>query len=135
MVMEQAIDSIDAPLAPYPFGKGAIPSLSSLISGLLFDIEVGVSRGLMSRRFHDTIITIIHDWAVSSRKNNGINQVVLCGGVFQNRYLLTRSIEYLTSSGFEVLCSERFPCNDGGLSLGQLAIAAARLKVKESVCV
>lgn len=135
MIMEQAIDIVDAPLAPYSYGKGSIPLFSPMIAEMITDIEAGIPRGLMSRRFHDTIITIVHDWALLSRENSGLNQVVLSGGVFQNRYLLTRLIEYLKSSGLEVLCAERFPCNDGGISLGQLAIGAARLKVKETVCV
>ncbi len=45
MIMEQAIDSIDGPLAPYPFGKGAIPSFYPLIAEMLIDIEAGISRG------------------------------------------------------------------------------------------
>jgi len=134
MIMEQAIDQLDAPLEPYPYGLGPTPSFSPMVAAMLADIEAGIHRGIISRRFHDTIITIIHDWALISRENTSINHIVLSGGVFQNRYLLTRSIDDLKSLGFDVLCSERFPCNDGGISLGQLAIAAARLKLKESVC-
>jgi hydrogenase maturation protein HypF len=56
-----------------------------------------------------------------------IRTVVLSGGVFQNRILLERVLAGLTARGLTVLTHSRVPCNDGGLALGQAAIAAARL--------
>lgn len=51
--------------------------------------------------------------------------VVLSGGVFQNRFLLSRISELLTKAGFSVYCHRRVSANDEGLCLGQLAIGAA----------
>ena len=52
--------------------------------------------------------------------------VVLSGGVFQNRLLLEQLTRRLRQHGFDVLTHRQVPANDGGLSLGQVAIAAAR---------
>ena len=52
--------------------------------------------------------------------------MVLSGGVFQNLLLLDRAVTRLESLGFRVLLHSRIPCNDGGISLGQAVIAAAR---------
>jgi hydrogenase maturation protein HypF len=51
----------------------------------------------------------------------------LSGGVFQNRILFERVLSLLEAKGFTVLTHSQVPCNDGGLALGQAAIAAARL--------
>ncbi len=50
---------------------------------------------------------------------------MLSGGVFQNRLLLERTVERLTATGLRVLIPERLPPNDGGISYGQAAVAAA----------
>jgi hydrogenase maturation protein HypF len=46
--------------------------------------------------------------------------------VFQNVLLVERSVARLQSAGFRVLIHSRVPANDGGISLGQVAVAAAR---------
>jgi hydrogenase maturation protein HypF len=51
----------------------------------------------------------------------------LTGGCFQNRILTERAAARLGRAGFEVLLHRRVPANDGGISLGQIAVAAARL--------
>ena len=61
------------------------------------------------------------------RQETNINTVALSGGVFMNLLLLTDSLNGLRAHDFRVFRHERVPCNDGGLSLGQLAIAAAKL--------
>jgi hydrogenase maturation protein HypF len=53
----------------------------------------------------------------------GLTQVALSGGVFQNRLLLNLAIEALERDGFQVLSHRLVPSNDGGISLGQAAIA------------
>jgi hydrogenase maturation protein HypF len=53
--------------------------------------------------------------------------VALSGGVFQNQWLATTLVRRLTRDGFEVHTNERVPANDGGISYGQAAVAAARL--------
>jgi hydrogenase maturation protein HypF len=62
------------------------------------------------------------------RISDGLSQVCLSGGTFQNKYLLERSVEALQRAGFEVLLHAQVPANDGGISLGQAMIANAILQ-------
>jgi hydrogenase maturation protein HypF len=62
------------------------------------------------------------------RKQLSINTVVLSGGSFQNRILLQKTENQLKECNFAVYSQESVPSNDGGIALGQLAIAAQRRK-------
>jgi hydrogenase maturation protein HypF len=59
--------------------------------------------------------------AENERAASGATVAGLTGGVFQNRVLAGLAAEGLASRGFRVLLPERIPCNDGGLSYGQVA--------------
>jgi hydrogenase maturation protein HypF len=63
------------------------------------------------------------------RRDRGLSLVALSGGVFQNQHLLSRTIDYLTADGFHVLTHSHLPTNDGGISFGQVAVAAARDRI------
>lgn len=76
--------------------------------------------------FHDTMARIVLEGCKKSRAVSGLKQVVLSGGAFQNMILLDRSIQMLFYEGFAVYLHSRVPANDGGLSLGQAAVAIAR---------
>lgn len=60
---------------------------------------------------------------VQQRHLRGLGRVVLSGGVFQNRYLLERSLRLLHAEGFETFVNRQVPCNDGGVALGQAYVA------------
>ena len=62
--------------------------------------------------------------AKCARKATGINTVALSGGVFCNRYLIEHLIKLLNQAGFSVLFNLSIPANDGGIAVGQAAIAA-----------
>ena len=66
-------------------------------------------------------------WRRASRlaAAHGTELVVLSGGVFQNRRLLEAVVGGLDAAGLRVLVPERLPVNDGGISYGQAAVAAA----------
>jgi hydrogenase maturation protein HypF len=57
-----------------------------------------------------------------------LDRVALSGGVFQNRLLLEQLVVRLEELSFQVYLNRRVPPNDGGLSLGQAAVAAARIR-------
>ena len=60
------------------------------------------------------------------RERTGLTTVALSGGVFQNLLLVSTVVKLLEAAGFSVLTHSRVPCNDGGISLGQAVVAAAR---------
>jgi len=92
-----------------------------MIETILADVKAGVSVGLISARFHNTLAEAIV--AVANRV--GQNRVVLSGGCFQNRYLTERAVRRLQAEGFQPCWHQRVPPNDGGIALGQV-IAALR---------
>jgi len=81
-------------------------------------------RGVVAARFHNTIAAAIVE---TCRRIGAGKRVCLSGGTFQNRRLLERSVVGLRANGFEVFLHARVPPNDGGLALGQAAIAAAQM--------
>ena len=88
-----------------------------------------VPAGQISARFHRSVAQLIVNIAQKVREERQLNRVVLSGGVFQNMWLLERATQLLRESGFEVFTHSRVPANDGGISLGQAAIANARLQL------
>ena len=70
--------------------------------------------------FHATLGASVVAVALQQRARTGVDRVALTGGVFQNARLTGLAHTGLTAEGFEVLLSERLPCNDGGVSYGQI---------------
>src|ERR1700730_12396600 len=79
-------------------------------------------------RFHHSIAELLAQACDAARAQSGLNIVALSGGVFQNRLLLESLMLRLEEMAFQVYINRRVPPNDGGISLGQLAVAAARLQ-------
>jgi hydrogenase maturation protein HypF len=99
---------------------------ADLIGAVATDLRSGVDRRTVAARFHagvrDAIVTVCT--AVAAR--TGLSTVALSGGVFQNLLLETTTVEALRREGMTVLTHSRVPPNDGGISLGQAAVAGAR---------
>ena len=76
--------------------------------------------------FHATMARVVLQQAEQVRAAHGVQQVALCGGVFQNRVLTEAAIKLLEGSGFDVWLPVQLPCNDAALSFGQAAEFAAR---------
>jgi hydrogenase maturation protein HypF len=83
--------------------------------------DAGVDRGLRAGAAHAALADAICRVAAAERERTGIAVAGLTGGVFQNRRLLELAAGGLEARGFRVLLPERIPCNDGGLSYGQVA--------------
>ncbi|MGE5194939.1 MAG: carbamoyltransferase HypF, partial [Deltaproteobacteria bacterium] len=82
-------------------------------------------------KFHATLAEIVSVVCRGLRDQTGVNSVVLSGGVFANALLLNDAIRRLTGGGFNAHWHRLTPSNDGGLSFGQLAVAAARRGVAD----
>ena len=102
--------------AAYPLPSG---DWGPLIQALLADKRAGLAVPLIAARFHNALVEWILEVAVST----GLKQVVLSGGVFQNRYLTERAAAKLESRGFEVHTHRQVPPNDGGIALGQAVMS------------
>lgn len=100
---------------------------SQVIRMVVADAQSNVPVSIISARFHNGLSEIIvHLCALISRQT-GIRTVALSGGVWQNIRLLRQTIQKLEKQDFEVLIHTRVPTNDGGVSLGQVAVAGNRL--------
>ncbi len=116
----------------YNFDVDAGGFLRDIIAGVIEDIRKGTSAGVIAARFHNTIIMLVKNICLGIRDDSGLSKVVLSGGFFQNKYILENLERALKKSGFNVYSNKAVPVNDGGLSLGQLVIAAKR---RETGCV
>jgi hydrogenase maturation protein HypF len=99
------------------------PTLVALLEGLVGGLPVPT----LAARFQGTIATVTRELCAETRRATGLDTVCLSGGVFQNAWLATTLVRRLGRDGFEVHVNERVPANDGGISYGQAAVAAARL--------
>ena len=99
-----------------------------IIRGVVRDVNAGLSPAAISARFHRTLIILFDQLCCHLRTATGIDRVALSGGVFQNHRLLTGLTAALEKSGFDLLTHRLVPANDGGLSLGQAVVAAAKVK-------
>ena len=97
-----------------------------LIRAVVEDLAAGATPGVVAARFHNGVAGLISDCCLLLRERHGLSTVALSGGVFQNLLLLQATIARLERHGFGVLVQSRVPCNDGGISLGQAVVAAAR---------
>ncbi len=113
------------PLEPgYPW-VGQDPS--ELVRAVVHDLDSGVDNGVVARRFHQAMADFVVGTSTEIARRTGLATVALSGGVFQNRLLVELLVPRLSSEGFEVLLHREVPPNDGGISLGQVAIGRAAL--------
>ncbi|MBK1700758.1 carbamoyltransferase HypF [Thiococcus pfennigii] len=94
---------------------------------LLADLAAAVTPPVIAARFHRGLAETIVAAATRLASRHGLAAAALSGGVFQNRRLLEAVAAGLREAGLRVLVHRQVPANDGGLSLGQAAVAAARL--------
>jgi hydrogenase maturation protein HypF len=98
------------------------------IRGIADDLRRGTPARVIAARFHETIVAIVRRVCLQLRAERGLGDVVLSGGVFQNKTLSHEVAQALSLSGFSVYRPHAIPANDGGIAYGQAAVAAARLK-------
>ncbi len=106
-------------------GGATILDAAPAVAKLAAELEAGVAPGLVSARFHNGVAAATAQACVTLAAQAGLETVVLSGGVFQNRLLLERCAGLLAERGLRVLVPVRLPPNDGAISYGQMAVAAA----------
>jgi hydrogenase maturation protein HypF len=97
---------------------------SPLIAALLADLDSGVDRALIAAGFHEAFGRATVALASTIADQHDLNTIALTGGVFQNARLTDVVESGLRTNGFDVLVHSLIPPNDGGISIGQAAIAA-----------
>ncbi len=113
----------------YPFAVGdQAVVVKPAVEALLADVLAGAPQPVISARFHNGLARMVADVSARIRTETGLKEVVLSGGVWQNITLLRRTLSLLGNNGFRVYIHRAVPTNDGGLALGQAAIAAQRLR-------
>ena len=95
-----------------------------VVRGVVEDILAGTATEQIGSRFHATLADVIVRTCRRLRERSGLERVALSGGVFQNVRLLRLAVDGLRRAGFQVYTHHQVPPNDGGLALGQAAIAA-----------
>jgi hydrogenase maturation protein HypF len=132
---EALSDPDETGLYPFEFAEGPVLSkvegqinASPAIQALIADVLTGQPVPRISARFHNGLAEMVRDVCASIRVETGASRVALSGGVWQNVTLLLKTIPLLQKAGFQVYIHHKVPANDGGLALGQVAIAAFKLK-------
>lgn len=125
MKLESAITRGVSSSYGYDITDGVI-SFGKTIREIVYDLKNNTGTGEISARFHNTVARAIVDGIRYVSDISGITGVVLSGGTFQNRYLAEKLINELQALKFCVYYHRNVPVNDGGLALGQAAVAAAR---------
>ncbi|MHC4426245.1 MAG: Kae1-like domain-containing protein, partial [Planctomycetota bacterium] len=105
-------------------GEAIKLDLGKMLRQLIADIQKGRPPGVISAKFHNTLAAALLEMAKAAKESTKLNMVALSGGVFCNRYLINRLVKLLKKTGFSVLFNRDVPSNDGGISVGQAAIAA-----------
>jgi hydrogenase maturation protein HypF len=100
-----------------------------MVEGMVTDLIGGAGAPYVAAKFHNTVARFLLAAARRARELEGSSVVGLSGGCFANRRLTALLTAQLAEEGFEVLLHREVPCNDGGVSLGQAVVAAARTGV------
>jgi hydrogenase maturation protein HypF len=111
-----------------PEGDRWIIGTRPLFEALLDDLGQNLPVAAISRRFHNGLVKGFVQLATLLRKKTALRRVCLSGGTFHNVYLSQRLEAQLSEAGFEVFTQKEVPSGDGGLSLGQASVAAAKLR-------
>jgi hydrogenase maturation protein HypF len=110
----------------YPVQAGTILDWEPLIIGIIDDLQKKLPAGLISVKFHNSLVEAI----VQLARRAGFPDVVLSGGCFQNKYLTERAVAGLERAGFRPWWHRWVPPNDGGIALGQ--VAAVRRSIQRA---
>jgi hydrogenase maturation protein HypF len=104
-------------------------SWNKVILQIISDLKNQTDKGIIAAKFHNTVAHITARAIEKLNAETGISKIILSGGSFQNKYLTKKVVDLLTKQGLMVYIPAQLPPNDGGIALGQMAIAAKKLNV------
>jgi hydrogenase maturation protein HypF len=122
--LEALVDPDEQGAYPLILEENQTINPAPMFKQIIADLRAGTRPAIIAARFHRGLAAVILEACLAMRKEYQINQVALSGGVWQNMTLLHRANALLQEEGFEVLIHEKVPANDGGIALGQAAVAA-----------
>lgn len=105
--------------------------LDSIIADIYADISREVDYQIIAAKFHNTLISLFCEVVEIAAEIKQVKKIIMSGGVFQNEILLTGIENKLKNKGFEVFTQVKIPTNDGGISLGQAAVASKLISVNQ----
>jgi hydrogenase maturation protein HypF len=129
--LARTVDSARAPVYPLQVTDGVLDP-GPLLDAIVRDRRNGIPAGRIAAGFHAGLAASTAQLACGLAGRHGIDTVALTGGVFQNAHLTDLLTRHLHRAGLRVLVHEQLPCNDGGISAGQAAVAAARRERPEA---
>lgn len=127
--LEAIVDRDEGQAYVFDIGDGSIDPIN-VIRAAVEDVLSGVATHRIAARFHRGVANMVVDVCRALRERNGGEEIVLSGGVWQNMILLSWTVRMLRDSGFHVYVHRKVPANDGGLALGQAAVASSRMKAE-----
>lgn len=128
IALEQLADPSETGAYPVRLGDGdpVVLDTMGLVRAVVEQRRRGVPAPVVAARFHRGLAGAVVAACRRLRESTGVGTVALSGGVFQNLLLLESVVDGLERARFRVLTHSRVPPNDGGISLGQVAVAGAR---------
>jgi len=129
MRLESAADEKIKTAYDYEIKGKSMPyvlSFSNSVRSILNDLKGNVAASIISAKFHNTLAEAVIELSGKIHREQGINTIVLAGGVFLNKYLLTRILKKLKSMNLKVIRPVKYSPNDEIISMGQVAFALAK---------
>jgi hydrogenase maturation protein HypF len=122
--LEAIADRTERGAYPLDVAAGVLDARPTVLA-VADDVAAGVQPAVVGARFHRAVARAPAQACAEIAGARGLDTVVLAGGVWQNRLLLELTVARLREGGLRVLVPERLPPNDGAISFGQAAVAAA----------
>jgi hydrogenase maturation protein HypF len=121
MLLERSLEGVRTEQSyPLPERADGVADWGPMVQTILEDQRRGEAAGWIAARFHNALA----GWILAAARRTGVSQVALSGGVFQNSYLVDRTVFLLEREGYAVHTHQRVPANDGGIALGQAVMTA-----------